>query len=80
MDNRKKLWTQSKIYILEMMVFCSELMGESIVLVIEKSHWQFEAEDQEFAKFLKWLEHFNRERVLKQNDCLTFFWGFQQLQ
>ena len=55
------------------MVFCSELMWKSIVLVIEKNHWKFEAEDQEFANILRSLEHFNRERVLKQNDCFNLF-------
>ena len=48
--------------VLKGMVFCyqncSDLLTESIVLVIEKNLLKFEAEGQEFAKILRSLEQF----------------------
>ena len=35
---------------------CSELLWETIVLVIEKDFYKFDAEGREFAKILRWLE------------------------
>ena len=40
------------------MVFCSDLLWEKIVLVIEKKLLTFETEGWEFAKFLRSLEQF----------------------
>ena len=37
---------------------CSHLLREKIALVIEKKCLKFEAEDREFAKFLRSLEQF----------------------
>ena len=53
-----------------LMVFCyqnSDLLWEKIVLVIEEKLLKFEAEGQEFAKFLRSLEHFI-QKVKGQNN------------
>ena len=59
--------------VLKGMVFCyqncSDLLTESIVLVIEKNLLKFEAEGREFAKILRSLEQFVRT-VKGQNN----FW------
>ena len=51
-----------EIYFWREMVFCyqscSDLLWKNIVLVIEKKKLKFEAEGQEFVKFLRWLEQF----------------------
>ena len=48
---------------------CSDQLREKIVLVIEKKLLKFEAEGQEFAKFLRSLEQFI-QTVKGQNN----FW------
>ena len=69
---------------LKEMVFCyqncSHLLWEKIVPVIEEK-LKFEAEGQEFAKFLRSLEEFiqtmkGQNNFCKQNTFLTCSWRF----
>ena len=63
---------------------CFDLLWEKNVLVIEKKLLKLEAECQEFANFLRSLEHFfsNSERsvqFLKQNAFLSLFLEVSQI-
>ena len=64
---------------------CSDLLWEKFVLVIEKNLWKFEAECQEFVKFLRSLEQFIQtvklERTIFGNRMLIFqIWSVRTIE
>ena len=72
-DNFYCRWAIKLVANVAEMVFCfencSDQLWEKVVLVIEKNFWKLKAEGREFAKILRYLTQF-----LKQKTFLTCYW------